>query len=112
MFRDTNQGVGNAIKYTPDLSKIIIYVGKKRNNIFVAIPDNGIGIPQMDVENIFLRFYRVSGSANSFPGSGVGLYISSEIIKIHGGEIWAESEIGKGFVFHFLFLLPYQIKNQ
>ncbi|MEO9069544.1 MAG: PAS domain-containing sensor histidine kinase [Ginsengibacter sp.] len=93
--------IGNAIKYTPDLSKIIIDAGKKGNNIFVDIRDNGIGIPQMDVENIFLRFYRVSGSANSFPGSGVGLYISSEIIKSHGGEIWAESEIGKGSVFHF-----------
>jgi PAS domain S-box-containing protein len=93
--------IGNAIKYTPESSEIIIDATKKENDILVDIRDTGIGIPQKDIDNIFLRFYRVSGSASSFSGSGVGLYISSEIIKSHGGKIWAESEIGKGSVFHF-----------
>lgn len=74
---------------------------EKDEYILVDVYDNGIGIPDKDIENIFLRFYRVSGSAISFSGSGVGLYISSEIIKHHGGEIWAESEIKKRFGFSF-----------
>jgi len=93
--------IGNAIKYTNDSGEIIIDAGKNGNDIFVDIHDNGIGIAQEDIENIFLRFYRVSGSASSFSGSGIGLYISSEIIKSHGGKIWAESKIGSGSVFHF-----------
>lgn len=93
--------IGNAIKYSPHSDNIIIEATKKGKNIFVDIRDNGIGIPDKDIGNIFLRFYRVSGSASSFAGSGVGLYISSEIIKSHGGKIWAESKIGKGSVFHF-----------
>jgi signal transduction histidine kinase len=93
--------IGNAIKYTNDSGEIIIDAGKNGNDIFVDIHDNGIGIAQEDIDNIFLRFYRVSGSASSFSGSGIGLYISSEIIKSHGGKIWAESKIGSGSVFHF-----------
>ncbi|MEO6187577.1 MAG: PAS domain S-box protein [Ginsengibacter sp.] len=93
--------IGNAIKYSPDPGKIIIDATKEGKILFVDIRDNGIGIPDKDIGNIFLRFYRVSGSASSFAGSGVGLYISSEIIKGHGGEIWAESTIGKGSLFHF-----------
>lgn len=93
--------ISNAIKYSPESDKIIIEATKKDEYILVDVYDNGIGIPDKDIENIFLRFYRVSGSASSFSGSGVGLYISSEIIKHHGGKIWAESEIKKGSVFHF-----------
>lgn len=93
--------IGNAIKYSPGPGKVIIDAGKNGNSIFVGISDSGIGIPQQDIENIFERFYRVRQSSGSFAGSGVGLYISAEIIKSHGGKIWAESEIGKGSVFHF-----------
>ncbi|HXR84241.1 MAG TPA: PAS domain S-box protein [Hanamia sp.] len=93
--------LSNAIKYSPDDEQITIHAGKKDGNIIVSIHDNGIGIPQKDIENVFLRFYRVSGSASSFSGSGVGLYISSEIIKSHHGNIWAKSKIGKGSDFYF-----------
>ncbi|MEO8820781.1 MAG: PAS domain-containing sensor histidine kinase [Ginsengibacter sp.] len=93
--------ISNAIKYSPESDKIVVDATKKDKYILVDVYDNGIGIPDKDIENIFLRFYRVSGSASSFSGSGVGLYISSEIIKHHGGKIWAESEIKKGSVFHF-----------
>jgi len=93
--------VGNAIKYSRLPADIIVNAVKKDGNINVTVTDKGIGIPKKDIENIFLRFYRVSGSASSFSGSGVGLYISAEIIKSHGGKIWAESKVGKGSVFHF-----------
>ncbi|HEU5051869.1 MAG TPA: PAS domain S-box protein [Hanamia sp.] len=93
--------IGNAIKYSRSPGDIIVKAAKKDGNINVTVTDKGIGIPKKDIENIFLRFYRVSGSASSFSGSGVGLYISAEIIKSHGGKIWAESKVGKGSVFHF-----------
>jgi PAS domain S-box-containing protein len=93
--------LGNAIKYSTQHTDIIIHAYKKDGNVIVSIHDKGIGIPQKDIENVFLRFYRVSGSASSFSGSGVGLYISSEIVKSHGGRIWAKSKIGRGSDFYF-----------
>jgi PAS domain S-box-containing protein len=93
--------LSNAIKYSSDHSDITIHACKKDGQILVSVHDTGIGIPQKDIENVFLRFYRVSGSASSFSGSGVGLYISSEIVKSHGGNIWAKSKIGKGSDFYF-----------
>jgi signal transduction histidine kinase len=93
--------LSNAIKYSLDHTDIIVHARKKDEQILVSVHDSGIGIPQKDIENVFLRFYRVSGSASSFSGSGVGLYISSEIVKSHGGSIWAKSKIGKGSDFYF-----------
>ena len=72
--------LSNSIKYSPENENIIIHASKKEGNIIVSIHDKGIGIPEKDIENVFLRFYRVSGSASSCSGSGVGLYISSEIL--------------------------------
>ena len=85
----------------PSSGDIIIETYKKNGNVIVSVRDTGIGIPEKDLNNIFLRFYRVSGSASSFSGSGIGLFVSSEIIKAHGGRIWAESKMGEGSVFYF-----------
>ena len=93
--------ISNAIKYSRKPGDIIVNASRKNNEIKVDIIDEGIGIPKKDLENIFLRFFRVSGSASSFSGSGVGLYITSEIVKSHGGKIWVESKLGKGSIFHF-----------
>lgn len=93
--------INNAIKYSRKPGKIKVNAVKNKDVIKVEVEDDGIGIPEKDLENIFLRFFRVSGSASTFSGSGVGLYISSEIIKNHGGKIWAESKLGKGSIFHF-----------
>ncbi|MGH2647052.1 MAG: sensor histidine kinase [Ginsengibacter sp.] len=91
----------NAIKYSPEPGDIFVDSCKKDDKIIVSIKDSGIGIPAADIENIFSRFYRVSGLASSFSGSGIGLYISSEIIKQHNGSIWAESKPGEGSIFYF-----------
>ncbi|HEV8083035.1 MAG TPA: PAS domain S-box protein [Chitinophagaceae bacterium] len=91
----------NAIKYSPNAKDIFVDACKNNGQIIVSIKDNGIGIPQEDIGNIFYRFYRVGGLAATFAGSGIGLYISAEIIKQHGGKIWAESKIGEGSVFYF-----------
>lgn len=93
--------VSNAIKYMTEPGDIFLRMDMSEGNLLFQVSDKGIGIPKKDIENIFQRFYRVSGSASSFSGSGVGLYISSEIIKAHDGKIWVESEIGKGSTFYF-----------
>jgi signal transduction histidine kinase len=93
--------ISNSIKYMPSTGDIIIEAHKKDGNVIVSVRDTGIGIPEKDLNNIFMRFYRVSGAASSFSGSGIGLFVSSEIIKAHHGRIWAESKIKKGSVFYF-----------
>ena len=85
----------------PSPGQITINAHKNKGRVIVSVSDEGIGIPEKDLENIFLRFYRVSGSASSFAGTGIGLFISSEIIKAHNGSIWAESTLGKGSQFYF-----------
>ena len=93
--------VSNAIKYMIEPGDVYLRIDKKDDHVIFRVSDKGIGIPEEELENIFQRFYRVSGLPSSFSGCGVGLYISSEIIKAHGGTIWAESEIGKGSTFYF-----------
>jgi PAS domain S-box-containing protein len=91
----------NATKYSPYADEIFVEAYRKDNKIEVCVKDRGIGIPQEDQEDIFTRFYRVQGIASTFAGSGIGLYISSEIIKRHGGNIWVQSEVDKGSDFYF-----------
>jgi len=66
----------------------------------VSVRDYGIGIPKEHQQKIFDRFYRASEVRDqTFPGLGMGLYISSEIVKRHGGRLWVESTEGKGATF-------------
>lgn len=90
----------NAIKYSPDADTVDIDIATSQDMLTVSIQDYGVGIPKEHQSNISDRFYRVHTTANrAFPGLGMGLYISSEIIKRHGGEIIVESEDGKGSTF-------------
>ena len=92
----------NAIKYSPEADKVIVSVKDKKDKVICCVTDFGIGIAKENQSYIFDRFYREPESyAITFPGLGLGLYISSEIIKRQGGKIWVESEKGKGSVFSF-----------
>jgi PAS domain S-box-containing protein len=91
----------NAIKYSPNGKKVTVDTDIQDEQIIVKITDYGIGIPENDLDRVFTRFFRVRGLASTFAGSGIGLYISSEIIKRHGGSMWVESEINKGSTFYF-----------
>ena len=93
--------LNNAIKYSPYSKEVIIDAKNDKGDILVSISDNGIGIPSEDLQNIFTRFYRVSGLPALFTGTGVGLYICDQIIQRHNGHIWAESKPGEGSVFYF-----------
>ncbi len=91
----------NAVKYSPNASNVNVEVLEKDEMIMVKVSDYGIGISTEDLDRIFTRFFRVRGLASTFSGSGIGLYISSEIVNKHGGKIWVESVEGKGSVFYF-----------
>lgn len=92
----------NAIKHSESKSKIIIGVSKLKKEILVKVQDYGVGIPKEMQEKIFHRFFRADMGKNTIvPGLGLGLYISSEIIKRQGGKLWVESVVGKGSTFYF-----------
>ncbi|MBS7564641.1 PAS domain S-box protein [Mucilaginibacter sp. Bleaf8] len=94
--------ITNAIKYSPGANKIIITSGIKDNEVLLCVEDFGIGISADKKDRVFEQFYRVSGDKqHTFPGLGLGLYISSEIIKREGGRIWVNSIEGEGSTFCF-----------
>jgi len=94
--------VTNAIKYSPHADKIIVTSSVKNNEVTLCVQDFGIGIAEDNLNRVFEQFYRVSGDMQrTFPGLGLGLYISSEIIKREGGRIWVTSQEGKGSTFCF-----------
>lgn len=89
--------VSNAVKYTPDGGSIRLTAWSDEENVYLAVKDNGIGIPEKDIPRLFERFYRVDKArSRESGGTGLGLSIASEIMKQHGGEIRVESELGKG----------------
>jgi PAS domain S-box-containing protein len=93
--------LSNAIKYSPGTGKVFIDIEKANDEIKVAVKDSGIGISKDNLKKIFQRYYRVEEQAVQFQGLGIGLFISSEIIERHHGNLWAESELGKGSTFYF-----------
>ncbi len=94
--------ISNAIKYSPESDKVIITVKRIAGGVKVAITDFGIGIAKNKLPFIFDRFYRVDEKSQKYAGLGLGLYISSEIIRRHEGHINIESEEGKGSTFWFI----------
>ncbi len=94
--------VTNAIKYSPGKDRIVVESRGDDTSVTLTVTDFGIGIPD-DIKNrVFEQFYRVSGILqHTFPGLGLGLYISSEIIKRARGRIWVESSVGEGSTFSF-----------
>lgn len=92
----------NAIKYSPHSKKIEVKIKSKKDILTLSVKDRGVGIPDAELPFVFNRFFRVNSPTHStVPGIGLGLYISAEIIKRQQGEIWAESNEGKGSTFYF-----------
>lgn len=92
----------NAIKYSPNADKIIVKTTYDNNQVTLSVQDFGIGIPQNKLDKVFDRFYRVEGvKRESYPGLGLGLYISSQIMKRHNGKLWVTSKENKGSTFYF-----------
>jgi signal transduction histidine kinase len=92
----------NAIRYAQDSKKIIVRLSRTDDKVICSVQDFGKGILEIEHTKIFERFYRVLGNnLHTYPGLGLGLFISKEIIDKHGGKIWVESEKGKGSTFYF-----------
>ncbi|CAH0199141.1 Sensor histidine kinase WalK [Pedobacter sp. Bi27] len=92
--------ISNGLKYSDNGTRIEITCKLHDTEVEIQIKDEGIGIKPEDIDKLFERYYRVQGN-HTISGFGIGLYLSAEIIERHGGQIWAESEEGKGSVFHF-----------
>jgi PAS domain S-box-containing protein len=94
--------IGNAVKYSPDADEVIVSTQVIGNNVKFCVKDFGIGIPKDKQNKIFEQYYRVSSSKeHTISGLGLGLYISSEIIKRTGGRIYVSSSEEKGSDFCF-----------
>ena len=93
--------VGNAIKFTEE-GQITLAAEREAEQIRVSISDTGIGIPENKLESIFQEFAQGDGSiSREFAGTGLGLSISKQLIELHGGAMWVESEVGTGSTFFF-----------
>ena len=94
--------LSNAAKYSPKADEIIIILSSDRDKITVGVQDFGIGISSEYHTKIFERFFRVTGEdEKTYPGMGIGLHVSTEIIAHHHGKLWVESERYKGSTFYF-----------
>ncbi len=90
----------NAIKYSPEETKVLITSEERNNRIIVQISDQGVGIPEDELPHIFMKFFR-SKNAKSSPikGSGLGLYLAKYFTELHGGMINVDSSTGNGTTF-------------
>ncbi len=101
----------NAIKYSPKGGRITVSTKTKDSHITVRVKDQGIGIDKNQQKKIFERFYQANSTDSGYPGLGIGLYISSEILKRHNGKIWVRSTTGKGSSFYFSLPIIDKVKN-
>jgi len=94
--------ISNAVKYSPKGKEIDIKCEVIGSRAQVSVKDEGIGLKPQDKDKVFERYYRVeTNHTQHISGFGIGLYLSAEIIHRHDGEIWVESESGKGSTFYF-----------
>jgi two-component system sensor histidine kinase VicK len=92
--------VGNALKYTPDGGRVTVGVELDDKRLAVTVSDTGIGISAEDAERIFERFYRAKDPrVAKITGTGLGLTLAREVVRMHGGDITVESQIDQGSSF-------------
>ena len=102
--------LSNAIKYTNENGKIFVNVASKESVVEISVEDTGTGIPKDKVEKVFNRFEQVDPSlVKKREGCGIGLSLTKHLVEMHGGEIWVESQEGKGS--KFIFTIPKQLVN-
>ena len=89
----------NAVKFTPNGGQVTLRADNSPNWVIIRVEDNGIGISEREHARIFERFYRVHRPGAQDPGTGLGLYIVSEMLRLHGGQIEVESALGAGATF-------------
>jgi hypothetical protein len=94
--------LSNAIKFTPEKGKIAIDIDCGEEEITISVSDSGIGIPPEEQDKLFQPFRQLDSDSNrQYQGTGLGLALVKNIIEMHGGQIWVESEAGRGSIFRF-----------
>jgi two-component system sensor histidine kinase GlrK len=94
--------IGNAIKFTPEHGTVKVEALNRGQFVEVAVHDTGVGIPEQDLERIFYKFQRViPAKGKEIKGTGLGLATVKQIIRGHGGKVWATSQVGVGSTFYF-----------
>ncbi len=91
--------LSNAFKFTADGGQVSILAGRQDQSILLEIKDTGMGIPEDKLQVIFDEFYQVEGG--KYGGTGLGLAIAKRLVEEQGGNIWVESQLGKGSTFYF-----------
>ncbi|MDD5347111.1 MAG: ATP-binding protein [Candidatus Omnitrophica bacterium] len=114
MIQVLNNLISNAIKYTPVNGSITVEAAfvPDQKLVRVSVRDTGVGIPKDDLGKVFEKFYQVNGGTGNteIKGTGIGLAIVREIVELHQGKVWVESEQGKGA--SFIFTVPLEIKTE
>jgi signal transduction histidine kinase len=101
--------LGNAVKYTPDGGRVALALVDRPDGAVVSCTDTGIGIAERDLRTLFQEFDRSSNpAAHAQPGTGLGLAIVRRIVDRHGGDIFVESELGKGSTFTVTLPFPFE----
>lgn len=94
--------VGNACQYTPSDGEIVVSARRRNGEVEISVRDTGVGISPENQDRIFDRFFRADDPVvQGTSGTGLGLAIVKSLVEMHRGEIWVESELGKGSVFSF-----------
>ncbi|KAI8821132.1 uncharacterized protein EV422DRAFT_567461 [Fimicolochytrium jonesii] len=93
--------IGNAFKFTmKGTIRVSVATSSDKMRFIFSVQDSGIGIPSDQLDRVFERFHRVEGaSGRSHEGTGIGLALTQELVKLHGGELWTESTVGAGSTF-------------
>ena len=97
--------IGNAVKFTPEKGRVRVSARRAGHGVEVSVADTGPGIPAGNLITIFEKFQQATTEgSHAVKGTGLGLAIAKQIITLHGGKVWAESELGRGST--FIFVLP------
>ena len=95
--------VSNAVKYNTENGEVIVEIKRMEDKPFVevSVRDTGIGIPPEEMQRLFTKFFRADNAQKTVAdGTGLGLYIAKNVVRRHGGDIWAESQLNRGSIFH------------
>ena len=99
LSRAVSNLLDNAIKYTPSGGRVQVRTGSNNGHIYIAVIDNGPGIPAKDLHRVFEKFFRARPELDDIPGTGLGLAIVKIIVEQHGGKVWVESQQNEGSTF-------------
>lgn len=97
--------IDNAIKYSPSNTQVTVGFSREADKVLTFVRDSGFGIPEEAKVHLFEKFYRVNRSSSEPKGTGLGLFVTKELVERQGGKIWFDSQVGRGTTFYFSLLL-------